>query len=341
MNVSYRAPLERAWKRMTQALFRPFDLRKWLVLGFTAFLAGLMDWQGGRSGRSGHSFDGRDWRDILELPAEAWGWLTGHPLWAALIFAGVIAILILSVVLTWLSSRGKFMFLDNVFRDRAAVRAPWREFRSAGDSLFVARLLLGAVGFAVFSIYLLGCLLVLIGMAGSGASGDGILPTVLVMAAGLLLLILAAAFVDICLNDFVVPVMAKRRMTILPAAGVFWDLFRRNTGAFLLYGLLIFVLKVAVVTLVVAVGLMTCCVGFLLLAVPYVNSVILLPVSYGFRAFSLEFLGQFGPGFDLLGAKGKAARKPAPKRPDSRKPPATRRVVAKKQSRKKVSGKKR
>ncbi|MDM7925072.1 MAG: hypothetical protein QUS35_03545 [bacterium] len=314
MNVSYRAPLERAWKRMTQALFRPFDLRKWLVMGFTAFLAGLMDWQGGRSGRSGHSFDGRDWRDILEMPAEAWDWLTGHPLWAALIFAGVIAVIVLSVVLTWLSSRGKFMFLDNVFRDRAAVRAPWREFRSAGDSLFVARLLLGAVAFAVFSIYLLGCLLVLIGMAGSDASRDGILPTVLIMAAGLLLLILAAAFMDICLNDFVVPVMAKRRMTILPAAGVFWNLFRRDPGAFLLYGLLIFLLKAAVVALLVAVGLMTCCVGFLLLAVPYVNSVILLPVSYGFRAFSLEFLRQFGPGFDLLGAKGKAARKPVPRR---------------------------
>ncbi|MBN2202529.1 hypothetical protein JW777_11280 [bacterium] len=314
MNIAYGAPIERAWKRMTQALFRPFDMRKWLVMGFTAFLAGLMDWQGGRSGRSSRSFDGRDWRDILGMPAEAWDWLAGHPLWAALIFAGVIAAIVLSVVLTWLSSRGKFMFLDNVFRDRAAIQAPWREYRSAGDSLFIARLLLGAAAFAVFAIYLLACLLVLIGMAGSNASGDGILPTVLLMAAGLLLLILAAAFVDICLNDFVVPVMAKRRLTILPAAGQFWNLFRQNPGAFLLYGLLVFLLKVAVVALIVAVGLMTCCFGFLLLAIPYVNSVVLLPVSYVFRAFSLEFLGQFGPGFDLFGSKGKAVRKTAPKR---------------------------
>jgi len=331
MNIVYLAPLEKAWERMKKALFQPFDMRKWLVLGFTAFLAGLMDWQGGRSGKSEHSLDGRDWRDILELPAEAWGWLTGHPLWAALIFTGVIVVIVLSVVLTWLSSRGKFMFLDNVFRNRAAVQEPWREYRSAGDSLFIARLLLGAAAFAVFSIYLLGCLLVLIGMAGSNASGDGILPTVLLMAAGLLLLILAAAFVEICLNDFVVPVMAKRRMTILPAAGVFWDLFRRNPGAFLLYGLLVFLLKVAVVTLVVAVGLMTCCVGFLLLAVPYVNSVILLPVSYVFRAFSLEFLGQFGPGFDLFGGRQKAVRKPAAKRTAVLKKPSRGKASRKKQ----------
>ncbi len=331
MNIAYGAPLEKAWKRMTQALFRPFDMRKWLVMGFTAFLAGLMDYQGGRSGRSSQSLDGRDWRDILELPAEAWGWLTGHPLWAALIFAGVIAVIVLSVVLTWLSSRGKFMFLDNVFRDRAAIQAPWREYRPAGDSLFIARLLLGAAAFAVFSIYLLGCLLVLIGMAGSNASGDGILPTVLLMAAGLLLLILAASFVEICLNDFVVPVMAKRRMTILPAAGLFWDLFRQNPGAFLLYGLLVFLLKVAVVSLIVAVGLMTCCVGFLLLAVPYVNSVILLPVSYVFRAFSLEFLGQFGPGFDLYVGKGKSGRKPASKRTAVLKKPSRGKASRKKQ----------
>jgi hypothetical protein len=315
MHIAYAAPLGRAWNRMITALFRPFDLRKWLVMGFTAFLAGLTDWQGSSSSRWNRSLEGRDWRDFLGLPAEAWDWLTGHPLWAALIFAGVIAVLVLSVVLTWLSSRGKFMFLDNVVRDRAAVHAPWHEFRSAGDSLFIARLLIGAAVFAVISIYLLACLLTLIGLAGSDASGGDILPTVLLMAAGLFVLILAASFVDICVNDFVVPVMAKRRQSVIPAAGLFWGLFRKNPGPFLLYGLLVFLMKVAVVALIVVVGLMTCCIGFLLLAIPYVNSVVLLPVSYGFRAFSLEFLGQFGGGFDLFAGKPKAgARKPAAKR---------------------------
>jgi hypothetical protein len=37
-----------------------------------------------------------------------------------------------------------------------------------------------------------------------------------------------------------------------------------------------------------------------LIAIPYIGSVILLPVSYTFRAFSIEFLAQFGEKFDVF-----------------------------------------
>jgi hypothetical protein len=74
-----------------------------------------------------------------------------------------------------------------------------------------------------------------------------------------------------------------------------------------------------VLFLVVVIGLFTCCAGFLLLAIPYVNAVILLPVSYTFRAFSLEFLAQFGSGFNCFTAGRPAkprvtAGKPRPKK---------------------------
>jgi hypothetical protein len=41
----------------------------------------------------------------------------------------------------------------------------------------------------------------------------------------------------------------------------------------------------------------------LLIAVPYIGSVILLPVSYTFRAFSIEFLAQFGDKFNVFPEK--------------------------------------
>jgi hypothetical protein len=325
MTIAYSAPFNRAWKRMTATLFRPFDLHRWMALGFTAFLAGLTDWTGGGSSRWNRPLEGRDWHDLLGLPADVWVWLTGHPVWAVLIMVGVLIVIALSVLLTWLSSRGKFMFLDNVVRGRSEVTAPWHEFRTLGDSLFIGRLLLGAAAFAVFSIYLLACLLVLIGMAGRGEAGGDILPAVLLMGLGLLVLILVSAFVDICLNDFVVPIMAKRKKTVIPAAGLFWDLFRKDPASFLLYGLMVFFMKIAVAVLVVAVGLFTCCIGFLLLAIPYVNAVILLPVSFVFRTFPLEFLGQFGADFDVFRSGGRAAAKPragrktasGPKRPSA------------------------
>ena len=46
-------------------------------------------------------------------------------------------------------------------------------------------------------------------------------------------------------------------------------------------------------------GLMTCCCGFLLLVIPYVNAVCLLPVTVFTRHFSIDLLRQFGPECDV------------------------------------------
>ena len=43
MNIEYFLPISKAWTRMNHALFKPFDLAKWFVLGFSAFLADLAD----------------------------------------------------------------------------------------------------------------------------------------------------------------------------------------------------------------------------------------------------------------------------------------------------------
>ena len=50
MNIRYLDPLSRAWGRMKKALFSPFNLKKWFVVGFTAFLAGLTEGPGGGGG---------------------------------------------------------------------------------------------------------------------------------------------------------------------------------------------------------------------------------------------------------------------------------------------------
>ena len=47
-------------------------------------------------------------------------------------------------------------------------------------------------------------------------------------------------------------------------------------------------------------GLFTCLLGFVLLVIPYIGTVITLPIWYTFRVFSLEFLAQFGLDYDLF-----------------------------------------
>jgi hypothetical protein len=319
MNIGYIEPLSRGWDRMKRALFDPIDLRKWFIVGFTAFLAGLAEWHGGAHSKWSRRFDGRGWEDVLRFPSEAREWLAANPFWSALILAGIAAAAVLAVVLTWLSSRGNFMFLDNVAHDRARISEPWHEHRPLGNSLFVWRLALGFAGFAVFAGYVLHCLLSLSAAFEKGRPGETLVMSALAMGLGLLALALVMGYVSLFLDDFVSAIMYKRRVTAGSAVGVFWDAFRARPAPFLVYGLIVFCLKIATTFLVVLVGLFTCCAGFLLLAIPYVNSVLLLPVTYTFRAFSLEFLAQFGGDFDCfsdstkLKAESKAKLKPKAK----------------------------
>ena len=59
MVITFVDPLSRAVERMRQILFQPFDLVKWLVLGFSAWLAGLASGAGGGTGAS--NFDSDEW----------------------------------------------------------------------------------------------------------------------------------------------------------------------------------------------------------------------------------------------------------------------------------------
>ncbi|MEZ5082560.1 MAG: hypothetical protein R2750_03805 [Bacteroidales bacterium] len=76
-------------------------------------------------------------------------WLSSHPVWFTLILFGLGFFFILLIVLTWVSSRGKFMFLDNVVYDIAEVKKPWYEYRKEGNSLFIWRFIYGFMVFIV------------------------------------------------------------------------------------------------------------------------------------------------------------------------------------------------
>jgi hypothetical protein len=77
-----------------------------------------------------------------------------------------------------------------------------------------------------------------------------------------------------------------------------WGTVRRevlpgNLGTIILYFLMKIVLVVGVGFIAIVVTCLTCC----LAALPYLGSVILLPLLVFRRSYSLCFLAQFGPGW--------------------------------------------
>jgi len=298
MTVQFLEPLNRAWSRMKTALFRPFDIHKWFVVGFNAFLAGLMDASNGgggaRAGKEG------TFREFINFPRTAWDWLMGHPGWAiAILFAMIVAIAVV-VVITWASSRGVFMFLDSVVRDSVEIAKPWREYRKEGNSLFVWRLLLGIGAFLTFGLVVSFFFVKGAALYDGGNSPE--LPIGFMIGMGLLILGLALiwGYVVLFLKDFVAALMYKHRVPTGESWKLFLGVFRKYPLHFVGYGIIIFLLMIAFVAAVVFAGFATCCIGFIFLVIPYISTIVTLPVWYTYRAYSLEFLSQFGPDYDVF-----------------------------------------
>ncbi|HLP17475.1 MAG TPA: hypothetical protein VK470_14520 [Bacteroidota bacterium] len=307
MVIEYLTPLSRAWGRTKNMLFHPFDIGKWFALGFSAFLAGLTDWPGGGGGGGGRgpagNFDIRhavDWDYVFDFPNQVSLWIAEHHFWVLIIIASLLFILVLSVVLTWLSSRGIFMFLDNVVHNRSRIGQPWREFKGHGESIFLWRLALGFLSVVMFLELVVAAFFIArtIYFRGDPLSSFIALWTGFALIGFVFFLVVH--FISRMLTDFIAPIMYKENVSVLDAWRKFLVLFPDHIWDMILYYFFIIGLYILVAIGVVIIGVVTCCCGFILLAIPYIGSVVLLPVSVTFRTLSLEFLAQFGEQYTVI-----------------------------------------
>ena len=100
--------------------------------------------------------------------------------------------------------------------------------------------------------------------------------------------------------DFVVPIMSLRRTGCTAAWREFLVMLADNAGRFTLYVLFQIVLGMAIGVLVLLVVVVTCCIAGCLMALPYVGTVLLLPVLVFERSYSIYYLAQFGPAYDVF-----------------------------------------
>jgi hypothetical protein len=227
-----------------------------------------------------------------------------HPGWAVAILFGIVVAVAVIVVLIWASSRGVFMFIDNVVRDSVEIAKPWREYAKEGHSLFVWRLLVGIATFATFGLAV--TFFFSRGAALYDAGASPALPIGFIVSLGFLVLglVLIWGFIVLFLKDFVAALMYRNRISCNQAWKLFLDVFRKYPFHFVGYGIIVFLFMIAFAVAVVFAGLATCCIGFIFLVIPYVSTVVTLPAWFTYRAFSLEFLAQFGPEYDVFKRQG-------------------------------------
>jgi hypothetical protein len=210
----------------------------------------------------------------------------------------------IGLLVTWLSSRGQFMLLDGVVRNRGAIKAPWHEFRREANSLFRFR-----VAFGILSLLALLLILAVASLIGMAAIGKALSILSLVVLALLALLLLTAWIVvvggvSLLLADFVVPLMYLHRIPVLPAwRHLITTLLRQHRGSMALYVLARVLLNSAVLTLAGLLTVLTC----FLPIIPYFGSVILLPFTVFQLSYPLAFLEQLGPDYTFFRPEPSAA----------------------------------
>src|SRR6478736_972676 len=286
LRIEIFKPFGEAFELMKRILFQPFDLKKWLVIGFAAWLANL--------GAGGGGIGNFNYPDNRRESAEKFNEAIGQippPVLITGICVLICVVLLLIVLFAWLRARGRFIFVDCVVRNRAAIVEPWKEFRVEGNSFFLFSLLVILVLIAVIVIAGLALIVPFIPRGDQGQPA-------LAFWIGLSLFVFVAvclAFVWALVTQLMVPIMYRQRCRARLAFAQAVDLVSSHPGPILLYVLFLLLLAVAAVMISCAVTCATCCIA----AVPYVGTVILLPIPVTFGAFSLLFLRQFGPDYDV------------------------------------------
>jgi len=280
-------PFGEAFELTKKILFQPFDLMKWLVIGFAAFLSGHL-------GGMGINFPSpfrnlQPHRADHVIPPHFGQW---QPWLQVTIASFALLVFALIIVLMWLKARGNFIFTDCIVRNRAAIVEPWREYRKEGNSYFLFFLAI-MLGVLVLVAIMLATFIAL-GWLGRHARETSPI-TFIGSLVFLFVFWLSISIFIAVVSYFMVPVMYRRCCRALEAFRDVTLLIAHNLSSFVLFCLFGIVLVLAVLMIGTIVTCATCC----LAALPYIGTVILLPLFVCLRAFGLLFLRQFGPDYDV------------------------------------------
>jgi hypothetical protein len=280
-------PFGEAFELTKKILFRPFDLKKWFVIGFAAWLSNL------GSGNYSFRFNRNDWKNVSWFQ-DLDDMITQIPHWILWSGLGVIILLVLAlmIVIAWLRARGRFIFIDCIVKNRGAIAEPWREFRNQGNSYFLFGLLVGFIILIILAAASLPFMLPIVrGVTFLHMHDVYLICMIALWAVVLLLLILAWALI----SHFMIAVMYRRRCLAGEAFRIALSLIANYPGEITLYCLFWIVLGIGTAITACATILVTCCMALL----PYIGTVILLPLFVCLRAFGLRFIRQFGPDYDV------------------------------------------
>jgi hypothetical protein len=297
--------ISQAVERSKQLLF-PFKVEKWFALGFTVFLAQCGEGNfnsvqmpsspfggGSRPSPSSPRGSGGLPADLQQMVDEVLRTVNADlALYVGLAIGTVLTTLGLSVFILWFSSRAKLMLVESVVWDRVDVGRQWTKAAELGASLFKFRLWLALAGWLLlFGSVALGILVGFADLKAGNVFGPHAVMGYALVGLAVVLLGFPLGVATLLLDDFVVPLMVVRNVKVGEAWRICRDeVLSGNIGGLVLFYVLRFVLAIGVAIAVFVLSCVTCCIS----RIPYLGTVLVLPIFVFWRAYSLYYMEQLG-----------------------------------------------
>ncbi|MBU1726784.1 MAG: hypothetical protein KJ880_04055 [Candidatus Omnitrophica bacterium] len=338
-------------------LFRPFKLKKWLILTFVALLSGSLVGGGcnfnlpyntGTKPKqeiskplksqtetaSVNQADNLTRKGPLKELKSKFSQLYRQKAVFLIIAIGLI-LLAFFLIITWLSCRLDFIFLEDVIRNDASIKGPFFRNKILGNSLFSFYLVFLTIFLAALAADILLAVHVFqsqnLSSSGFGKAAVALLPFSLLF----ILLLLLFWIITFMAINFVIPVMFKDRINVMKAWPVVLAIIRSNKLLVFKYFLIRFALGICalfiniLLVLAVAFGIiiplilimflvsfiynsishalqpffivLTALIGLpILLSIWYFTTCLGLPFAVFFRTFSVKFLGKADGRYNLF-----------------------------------------
>ena len=231
-------------------LFKPFRLKKWLVLGFVAWLSGSLIFgtrinvgdifrTKSKKAEAAYSPDislkksPPSFQETLEKVITK---VKSSPRARALIIAAALFFLALIILFIWLSSRFIFIFIEDIVKNDASIVGPFRANREQGNSLFLFRLVVLLVCLAIIGLIIFGLASALIKTGvfhkNSSVGFKQIFFACLPFGLMTLLFLAAVGLLQFIVGNFVTIVMLKDKICFRSAWPKTMELINANIGNF-------------------------------------------------------------------------------------------------------------
>jgi hypothetical protein len=298
--ISVLEPVGDALGRTKLLLFKPFNLEKWFLIGFCAWIANFLsngggfplNWSGGGDGQAGQEIGKAT--EVIKENIILFG-----------VLGSIIALVVITImiVLLWLSSRGHFMFVDCLAKNKGQVVDPWKNYKQQGNSLFWFRLILGIASTFIIALFIVPFIFIALAFKSHSLTLAALIGLMVLFGLFMVLAGIFLGIVRLLTIDFVVPIMYVQKIKVMEAWRRYFHILGQHFWKTVLYCLFKMVIIIAVGIIMLVVKIFACCclcgIGILLF-IPYLGTVIYLPFFSFLRLYPLCFLKQFGSEYDVF-----------------------------------------